>query len=397
MRFLFATSGNAGHILPLVPFAQACVRGGHEVRVAGPHSSRAMVEGAGLAFRPFDAPPEEEVAALLRGAQDLSRAEADALMGGQLYGRLKPRAALPGMLAEVEAWRPDAIVREGYELASSLVAELHGIPHVRVATGLASTEDRVLSLTAGGLPNLPVDRIRASPYLTMTPPALDDRAVGHRFRSNSAATAAQALPDWWPGLDGPLVYVTFGSMAGGMPVFPALYRAAVRELADLPVRVLLTIGNAGDPAELGPLPANVHVERWVPQADVLPHAAAMVCHGGYGTTSGALAYGVPLVVVPMFADQPSNALRVAEIGAGIALPAPASLRAVVEHGTEVLAGLDEHVRRLLAEPRYARAARRVAESARALPPVDATADVLAAIAGEGVSARGAEGASRAAA
>jgi hypothetical protein len=49
------------------------------------------------------------------------------------------------------------------------------------------------------------------------------------------------------------------------------------------------------------------------------------------------------------------------------------------------------------EPRYARAARHVAESARALPPVDTAADLLAAIAGEGVTARGGEGASRVAA
>ena len=155
MRFLFSTSGNAGHILPLVPFAQACLRAGHEVRVAGPPASRALVEQAGLELRPFDTPPEDEVAALVRQAQDLSRAEADALMGGELYGRLKPRAALPEILAEVEAWRPDAIVREGYELASSLVADLHGIPQVRVATGLASTEDWVLSSIPGGLQNLP--------------------------------------------------------------------------------------------------------------------------------------------------------------------------------------------------------------------------------------------------
>jgi UDP:flavonoid glycosyltransferase YjiC (YdhE family) len=384
MRFLFATSGNAGHILPLVPFARACLDAGHDVRLAGPRSNRAIVEPTGLTFRPFDEPPEDEVAALFARAMKLTRPEADALMGGQLYGRLKTRAALPGMLAEVEAWRPDAIVREGYELASFLVADLHRIPHARIATGLASTEDWVLSTMARGRPNLALDRIRAAPFLTMTPPALDDRAGGHRFRSPE--TVARSLGDWWPGLDGPLVYVTFGSMAGGMPLFPAVYRAAAEALATVPARVLLTIGNAGDPAELGALPANVHVERWVPQDDVLPHAAAMVCHGGYGTTTGGLAHGVPLVVLPMFADQPRNARRVAEVGAGIALPAPPNVRAAAEHATESMAGLGDLVQELLDAPRYARTARRIAESARALAPVGAAAEVLAEIAG-GWSAR----------
>ena len=42
-----------------------------------------------------------------------------------------------------------------------------------------------------------------------------------------------------------------------------------------------------------------------------------MCHGGSGTTLGALAAGLPLVIVPLFADQPANAKRVAEVGAGL--------------------------------------------------------------------------------
>ena len=90
-------------------------------------------------------------------------------------------------------------------------------------------------------------------------------------------------------------------------------------LAGVRARVLVTVGRHADPAELGPLPANVHVERWVAQASVMPHAAAMVAHGGAGTTLAALAAGVPLVLLPLSADQPINARRVAELGAGLAL------------------------------------------------------------------------------
>ena len=87
------------------------------------------------------------------------------------------------------------------------------------------------------------------------------------------------------------------------------------------VRLLVTVGRDRDPAELGPLPANVRVERWVPQADLMPHVAAMVCHGGSGTVTMGLAGGVPMAVVPLFADQPWNAERVDALGAGIALGA----------------------------------------------------------------------------
>jgi UDP:flavonoid glycosyltransferase YjiC (YdhE family) len=142
----------------------------------------------------------------------------------------------------------------------------------------------------------------------------------------------------------------------------------------------MTIGNHGDVADLGPLPANAIVERWVPQADVAAHAVAMVCHGGYGTTVGALSAGAPLVVAPLFADQGWNAARVEEIGAGLALPMAASIQAAD------VTGLGELVRRVLAEPSFGRAAGEVAASAQALPSVDAAPDVLAAIAGRRLAA-----------
>ena len=58
------------------------------------------------------------------------------------------------------------------------------------------------------------------------------------------------------------------------------------------------------------------MEPWVDQARVLNHADLVVCHGGSGTTLAALAAGVPLVMVPLFADQFENARRIAKTGAG---------------------------------------------------------------------------------
>ena len=152
-----------------------------------------------------------------------------------------------------------------------------------------------------------------------------------------------------------------------MGFFPDLYRAAIDALAGLPVRLLVTIGRDRDPAELGPVPANVRVERWVPQADLMPHVAAMVCHGGSGTVTMGLAGGVPMAVVPLFADQPWNAERVDAIGAGIAL----------NGGPEAaIAGLRDAVVRLTGDPSYRSKAQRVAAEMRALPPVDAAVGVV---------------------
>jgi UDP:flavonoid glycosyltransferase YjiC (YdhE family) len=89
---------------------------------------------------------------------------------------------------------------------------------------------------------------------------------------------------------------------------------------------------------------------------------------------------VPLVVVPLFADQPHNARRVHELGAGVALPAFATMRAALEHGPEALAPLAGAVRRVLADPAYRRVVGRVAAEARALAPAEAAVRLLEQIA-----------------
>jgi UDP:flavonoid glycosyltransferase YjiC (YdhE family) len=365
MRLLFTTTGHAGHVLPLIPLARACLRAGHEVRMAGPRSRGDVVRRAGLPFWPFADPPEDEVWSVFAPTAAMAPEAANAVVIGEVFGRLATGAALPGVQAMIENWRPDAVVRESYEFASVLAAERAGVPHVRVATGLASTEEWLLGHAAAGI-ELPLGAVRASPLVSFTPPALDDGRVAHRFRVGDVASGANRWGE-------PLVYVTFGSVAAGMPLFPRVYRTALEELADLPVRVLMTIGSHGDIAELGPLPANAVVERWVPQAEVTAHAAAIVCHGGYGTTVGALADGVPLVVAPIFADQGRNATRVAAVGAGLALPMAPRIEAADVSG---LGGL---VRRVLGERSFRDAAGRVAASARAVPEVDAAPRVLAAL------------------
>lgn len=71
--------------------------------------------------------------------------------------------------------------------------------------------------------------------------------------------------------------------------------------------------------ELGTIPANVRIETFVPQAEVMSHARAVVCHGGSGTLLSTLATGCPVVVVPLFADQPANARATEAAGAGLAV------------------------------------------------------------------------------
>jgi UDP:flavonoid glycosyltransferase YjiC (YdhE family) len=120
------------------------------------------------------------------------------------------------------------------------------------------------------------------------------------------------------------------------------------------------------------VPAHVHVEAWIDQVEVLRHADAVVCHGGSGTALGALAAGVPLVVVPLFADQFENARRIAATGAGL----------VVENATESTRGswrpidaraaphVAASIEAVLGDASYRRRARSIAAEMAASPNAD---------------------------
>ena len=293
-------------------------------------------------------------------------------MVAEFFGVLDVRAMLPGLRALARDWRPDLIVRDSWEPTSALVAAEYGIPIARVGLGVAAVE--AVSDRAVGR--------EESPYLTSIPEALEDPAVplpARTLRFRGAEVAERA-----PREGEPLVYVSFGSISASehMPFYPTLYRAAIDALAPLPARFLLTVGEERDHAELGALPPNVTVERWVPQDEVLHRAAAVVTHGGVGSTLGALAHGVPLVVLPLFSvDQWYNAAAVARAGAGVALDAERqSRRAVDLPDAATLAALRPAVEHVLTDPAPRRAAQAIADEIRALPPVEAAVHELEAIA-----------------
>ncbi len=375
MRVLLATTAGAGHFGPMVPVARALLEAGHEVRVAAPASFAPVVARAGLAHEPFADAPPEELGAVFARAPLLPRIEANRLVIGEVFGRINPRAALPGVRAVVAGWQPDVVLREPAELSSYVVAVESGIRQVQVAIGLGAFEEFIRPLLDEPLREhgcaTGADGLATVPRLTSIPEPLDTPGHGaaapvHRYRGNEVSPCAPELPPWWADDREPLVYVSFGSVTGGVPRFRTLYADVVAALADVPARVLLTVGEAGDPGTLGPLPRHVHVERWWPQKDVMPHASAMVGHGGFGTTMEGLAAGVPMVVVPLFSsDQFLNAARVQEIGAGIAL-----------EGDHAVASLSGAVQRLLVEASYRRAARETAADIAALPPASSCVAVV---------------------
>jgi UDP:flavonoid glycosyltransferase YjiC (YdhE family) len=370
MRVLMTSTRGAGHVGPLVPFAQAFRRAGADVLVAAPRAAAATVRAEGLPLWAFDVPGEAERDAIFASMLEMTPGERTRRVVHDVFGGIDARAAYPGVLAACRAWQPDVVLSEMCEFAGALVAERVGIPSATVGISNAGKAGPLMALVNAATDELRAEfglaadphglASRSAPYLTLFPESLDDPVASAppAWRYREVRTRAlRPLGDWWPGDERPLVYLSFGSVAPTMDVFPGLHHAAIDALAVLPMRVLVTVGRDRDPSELGPLPPNVHVESWIPQADVMPHATAMVCHGGSGTVRMGLAAGVPMAVLPMFADQPWNAERVAHLGAGIAI--------------EDARQAGDAVRALLDDDSYGASAARVAAEIRALPPVDA--------------------------
>jgi UDP:flavonoid glycosyltransferase YjiC (YdhE family) len=160
------------------------------------------------------------------------------------------------------------------------------------------------------------------------------------------------------------VLVTFGTHFSD----PAVLAPILAELRATGADLLVTLGLTARAEDYGSSDPGVTFTGFAPLADLLHNIDLVVTHGGAGTTLGALARGLPLVVVPQGADQFLQAAAVSACGAGIA----------VQPGADVPQAVAKAVGALRADPAYAHAARAVEEEIAAMPSPADVAELLAA-------------------
>jgi UDP:flavonoid glycosyltransferase YjiC (YdhE family) len=226
------------------------------------------------------------------------------LIDRELFAHRCTEAMLEAAVDVCGAWRPDVVVRESCEYATAVAAYRAGLPQLQVGISQAGIERAVLDDVAPVLDSFEVGvaaTIAASPYLSSFPARLDPSPWHDTRRFRAAHEPPQPLPDWWSGDTRPAIHVTLSEPYLATSLRPAASSRAVLEAVnELPARVLVTTGRTIDPGALDPRSPRTHIEQWVPQHDVFAHARLVVCHGGSGTTFGALAAGLPLVICPLF-------------------------------------------------------------------------------------------------
>ena len=365
MRFLCTFGGGTGHLEPTLPVARALRQRGHEVAYACQAALLPDVELAG--FPAYDTGGATVLAASERRALvPVDRAAEEDVVRRAYAGSIARERAwrVRGLAA---AWRPDVVVRDEMDFGAAVAAEAVGLPHATVTV-----------IAAGGFvrPDVVGDALDAlrsehglSPDAGMLHRHLTVVPVPPGFRDPRDPLPGRVVhvrPAGWTAhrRRQPLVLVTLGTVFAQKS--GDLFARLLAGVKGLPVEVLVTVGPALDPAELGPPPPNVRVERYVPVAEVLPRCAAVVCHGGSGTVVAALAAGVPCVLLPMGADQPLNADRCVALGVG------RSLDAVTATPGEVREALVA----VLEDPSYRAAAEAVRAEVAALPGPGRAAEEL---------------------
>lgn len=380
MRVLVTSTAGQGHIHPMVPLARAMAVRGHDVLWATPADGVEHVQRAGItavAAGPAALAGPAQLRARFPEVMALAPEDVPDVGFGKLFGAIAAPAILADLAPVALNWRPDLVVADAAEFAGHIMAAELGVPSVTKGFGALLPQRRVEAAAsevaplwrARGLEPRPFGGAYDHLYIDVYPPELTSQNAVHPRRRQLMSPlgddgrtdmSSPPLPASREGA--PLVYVTMGTVFSDVAPLLSILAA----LRDLHLRVIVTVGPRVDPAALGPQPAHVRVEQYVPQAALLPHCDLVVSHAGSGTMLAGISHGLPQLCLPQGADQFLNAAAAASAGVGIALTPSAATASAIR----------DAVARLLSRPSYRDAAARVARSIAAMPTPDDVAAVI---------------------
>jgi MGT family glycosyltransferase len=372
--FLFTVWPFSGHIHPNLSVAQALRERGHDVAFYTGRQAQPLIEREGFLCFPFQQVDAEHVESMVRTLDSMSLRMTNPLKMKTLFNDWF-LGTVPGQLADLEKildeWRTDVIVCDlamwgpililhesrripvaifSYVAACILPGPegpIVGLPMRRPHTWLGRLGVRLLRtlmglLTRGvrraanelreryGLPPISVTVTEFAGqmplYLVPSAPEYDRErtdlppSVHYVGPCPWNGSSSSARPDWLDdlGRERPVVYVTEGTMHTKESL---LLPTAIEGLANLPVDVVMTTGRHRERGQVvnGGVPSHVRIEQWIDHGELFPSVDVVVTTGGSGTVLAALQHEIPLVIVPTAWDQPENAWRVHETGAGVRL------------------------------------------------------------------------------
>ena len=390
MKVLVYTAPAKGHLFPTIPILLELQKRGHDVVLYALGSEVDRLRGLGITADPVD-PALEDVKLLdYTGKNPL-----DSLKLGTKAFVERGRIDGPEMRAAIDREAPDLLIVDVLSWGAWAVAEASGLPWAvlqHAPTPLPSAE--VPPFGPGLKPMRgPLGRLRNRMLMPLTLGAVE-RAIMGPLNELRSTFDAPAIPDAKTMFSGPplTLYLTTKALeyprtnwpesfcfTGPLNWDPAMEAPAWLGELNRPIALVTSSSEFQDdgtlittalealagedfdvvatmPAgvEAQEIPANAHLEEFVPHSLVLPKAAVAITHGGFGATQKAISNGVPVVVVPFGRDQAEVGRRVEAAGLGVFLPlkrmTPERLRAAVHEARALAPAVRAFAERVRAEP-----------------------------------------------
>ena len=328
-----------GHTNPTLAVVRELISRGHEVFYYSYNMMREKIEATGAVFVSCDEYDQEQ----RLDAKDAVRVGKDLVFSTQIL--VDTTLALDDTVCkQMKELNPDCIVADSMAVWGKAVALKLGIPFVSSTTTFAFNQysAKIMKQSPGQI----LGMILSMPKINKNIKRLQDK--GYPVKSvldiiqndNNTDTIVYTSPEFQPCSEtfsekyvfvGPsirpvenkvekttnkLIYISMGTVINDSVDF---YKKCIEALADSEYQVIISVGNLISIEELGVIPDNITISRFVDQIAVLNQADVFLTHCGMNSVNESLYYKVPLIMFPQTSEQDGVAARVEQLGAGVRL------------------------------------------------------------------------------
>lgn len=342
-RVLFINPGSEGHINPTIGVVQELISRGEEVVYFTIEAFRERIEETGATVRTLDG--QKFIKAFISGGRHYLLERINGLL-------LTTDIVIPSVLEQIDGEHFDYIIHDSMFGCGRILAQILKLPAINSCTSFAQTKksfDHILEQLSKNIPGEVVKEINdeyqsltamvkekydieiRSPYEVFCNPASLTIVYTTREFQPFGEAFDQTYKFIGPSISTRLTQEDFDLTAikGKKPIYISLgtvfnqaidfYKLCFKAFGNTDHTVVMSIGERAQISDLGEIPKNFIVKKYVPQTEVLKYTKLFITHGGMNSTHEGLYYGVPLIVIPQGADQPIIAGQVANIGAGMQL------------------------------------------------------------------------------
>lgn len=342
-RVLFMNAGSEGHVNPTVGVVEELISRGEEVVYFTIEAFRERMEKTGAIVRTIDG--QKFIEAFISGGRNYLLERVNGLLH-------TTDIVIPSVLEQIKGEHFDYIIHDSMFGCGRLLAQILKLPAINSCTSFAESKvsfDNMLDQLSEKIPAEILQPIQDefqrltkrvkekydveihSPYEVFCNPAPLTIVYTTREFQPFAEAFDKTYKFVGPSISARIPQENFDltALKGKSPIYISLgtvlnhsldfYKLCIQALKNSDHTVVMSIGNKVHISDLGEIPENFIVKSYVPQIEVLQYTKLFITHGGMNSTNEGLYYGVPLVVIPLSADQPIIAGQVARFGAGITL------------------------------------------------------------------------------